>query len=72
MKCLATFHTTNMAIMFERTMHKQDFINVKIVPVPRNLSASCGLACEFPCEKLNEIKQICSSSKIELDEIHEL
>ena len=71
MMCIATFHTTSMAIMFERICRKEG-IKSKIVPVPRSLSASCGLACEFPCGALENIKQICETRTIEVDSFHEV
>ena len=42
MRCLATFDITSMAVMFERACRKKG-IAAKIVPVPRSISASCGL-----------------------------
>ena len=69
MTCLATFNTTSMAIMFERICRKAGICS-KIVPVPRSLSASCGFACEFPCEAIESIRQICETKKIEVDSFH--
>jgi hypothetical protein len=40
--------------------------------VPRKLSSSCGLACDFPCEKRNEVEEIARQNKIELAGLHEL
>jgi hypothetical protein len=71
MVCIATFHTASMAIMFERTCRKEG-IRSKIVPVPRSLSVSCGLACEFPCKDMEHIKQICETKKIEMESFHEV
>ncbi|MFA7622002.1 MAG: DUF3343 domain-containing protein, partial [Aminobacteriaceae bacterium] len=45
LRCLATFDITSMAVMFERACRKKG-IAAKIVPVPRSISASCGLACD--------------------------
>lgn len=71
MTCLATFNTTSMAIMFERA-GKKDGLEVKIIPVPRNLSSSCGFACEFSCESTEEVKKICSEHKIEFEALHRI
>ncbi|HOP52446.1 MAG TPA: DUF3343 domain-containing protein, partial [Synergistales bacterium] len=49
MDCIATFDTTHMAILFEKTCRNAGF-SCKIVPVPRSISASCGLACRFRVE----------------------
>jgi len=71
MICIATFNTTSMTIMFERNCRKEG-IRSKIVPVPRSLSSSCGFACEFPCEAMGHIKQICETKKIEVNSFHEI
>jgi hypothetical protein len=69
--CLATFKTTSMALLFERTCRKAG-IKARIAPVPRRLSSSCGLACDFPCESREAVETIAREGKIELAGIHEL
>lgn len=71
MMCLATFKTTSMALMFERACRK-DGISARIAPVPRKLSSSCGLACEFPCGSLESVKGISAEHKIDVAGFHEL
>lgn len=71
MNCLATFNVTSMAIMFERACRKKG-LEVRVVPVPRNLSASCGLACSYKCEDEERIKKICSEKNLEVEEYHRL
>lgn len=71
MGCLATFDVTSMAIMFERVCRKEG-LKVKVVPVPRSLSSSCGLACEYPCEDEVKIKAICDDREIDVVEWHNL
>lgn len=70
-RCLATFDVTSMAIMFERLFRKKG-LNVKVVPVPRSLSSSCGLACEYPCEDEEEIRSICVDRDIDVIGWHRL
>lgn len=69
MGCLATFDVTSMAILFERVCRKEG-LSVKVVPVPRSLSSSCGLACEYPCEDEELIKSICVDREIDVVEWH--
>lgn len=71
MQCIATFNITSMAIMFERACRKEK-LDVKVVPVPRQLSASCGLACSYNCSDEERIKEICGSRNIEVVEYHHL
>jgi hypothetical protein len=69
MDCIATFETTHMAISFERNCRKAGF-TVRIVPVPRSISSSCGLACRFPCSDLESIKTICKEGNIAVNDFH--
>ena len=71
MTCLATFKTTSMALMFERVCRSSE-IKARIAPVPRKLSSSCGLACEFPCEERERIEQLISIKKIEVGGWHDV
>ena len=69
--CLATFKTTSMALMFERVCRGAGFA-ARIAPVPRKLSASCGLACEFPCASRGAVEALARERKIDVAGWHEL
>lgn len=71
MHCLATFETTYMALKFERAGRKSG-LDVRIIPVPRKLSSSCGFACSFPCESRTELEALAASSKIDVAEYYEM
>lgn len=71
MKCLATFNVTSMAIMFERACRKEG-LKVRIVPVPRSLSASCGLACSYSCGDEGKIKELCREKNLDVVEYHHI
>lgn len=71
MECIATFDTTHMALHFEKSCRNAGF-KVKIVPVPREISSSCGLACSYPCEDEVRIISIVSENKIEVSGYHKL
>ncbi|MDY6399883.1 MAG: DUF3343 domain-containing protein [Synergistales bacterium] len=71
MSCLATFKTTSAALMFERTCRSSG-ISARIAPVPRSLSSSCGLACEFPCDMREKVEEIANSKKIQVAGYHEI
>lgn len=66
--CIVTFHTTNHALTFEKAM-KENEIDVKLMPVPRQVSSSCGTAAQFPCNMKREIVKICEEQHIEIDEV---
>lgn len=69
--CVVTFFTTNYALDFEKKI-KAEGIDTKLVPVPRNLSSSCGLAARVDCELRETVLKICEEKKIEIDDFHEL
>ena len=69
MRCIATFDTASSALLFERACRKAG-IGAKIVPVPRKLSESCGLACEFPCEAEAEVQALCAEKNIGVNSWH--
>ena len=43
---VATFYSTSQALRFEKSMLQQA-LSVKMIPVPRIISSSCGLAARF-------------------------
>ena len=42
------------------------------MPVPRQVSSSCGTAGEFPCDKRDEVLKVCAELHIEIDEVHKI
>jgi hypothetical protein len=60
-----------MALLFERACRAAG-VQARIAPVPRKISSSCGLACDFPCERRSEVEAIARDAKIEVDGFHEL
>lgn len=71
MRCIATFDTTHMALRFEKTCRNAGY-NVRIIPVPRGLSASCGFACSFPCDELELLRELALDARVEIAGVHEL
>lgn len=65
MRCIATFDVTSMALMFEKYC-RAGGLKVRIVPVPRQISASCGLACSYPCDQVEAVDKICAEKNIEV------
>lgn len=50
MQYLATFFTHSGAVKYQSHLKKQN-IAVELMPVPRRLSSSCGIAAKFLYEK---------------------
>ena len=71
MDCIATFDTTHMALFFEKSCRSIG-LKVKIVPVPREISSSCGLACSYLCEYEEKIRSIAAEKAIEVSDYHRL
>ncbi len=67
---LATFHSTHLALKFERTLNSEN-IEIKIIPVPREISASCGLAGRFLKSDYEQIAKVLNKYKLEYDLIYE-
>lgn len=61
MICIATFYSHFGAIRFKRTCDKLGF-SAKVMPVPRNLSSSCGTCVQYegvcPQNPPEEVEQI--------------
>lgn len=71
MECLATFETTHMSLKFEKKCRERG-LDVRIAPVPRELSSSCGFACSYPCGARTEVERIAAAEHIEVAGHHEI
>ena len=70
LKLVVTFHTTADAMAMEKACKEQE-VPGRIIPVPREISAGCGLSW---CAGLSDREQIMAMMKktgIEEEEIHE-
>lgn len=69
--CVMTFKSVSYSIKFEKRM-KDNGMDVKLIPVPRSISSSCGMCGKFDCSQRDEIERICSENKVQYEEIYEL
>jgi hypothetical protein len=69
--CLATFKTTSAALLFERACREAG-LDVRVIPVPRKLSSSCGLACGFPCGQRAGVEAVVREGGIDVSGFHEI
>lgn len=69
--CVVTFDNTQQSLAFEKSM-KENNISVKLMPVPRQISSSCGIAARVPCEEKDTIIKICEEFKVETDGFHKV
>lgn len=70
LKLVITFHTTSEAMKMEKTC-KEEGVPGRIIPVPTEISAGCGLAWSAPLESLSEIKSAMEAAGIKEEDIHE-
>lgn len=68
--CAITFPSTHLALRWE-TLAKKENLEVKIIPVPRQISSSCGLAGKFSCEKLEQVLNLCTGKNIDFENIYQ-
>jgi len=55
---LATFYTHSGSLKYLRVLEKLGIKNAQLLPVPRKISASCGVALKFKAPGLVEEMQI--------------
>lgn len=68
---IATFDSTHHALRFEKTL-KQNEIALVVMPVPREISASCGLAVKFGEQDLAKAKDLAGSNEILVKKYYEI
>jgi len=69
--CIVTFDITQHALIFEKIL-KENGLGIKLMPAPRQLSASCGTAAYVTCEEKEEILKLCNENNIPIDTFHEM
>jgi hypothetical protein len=69
--CVATFHSVHEALHFEKVL-KETGLELQLIPVPREISSSCGIAARFSPESRPEFEAAITKYQIEVDRIHVL
>ena len=70
LKLVVTFHTTADAMAMEKECKKVG-AQGRMIPVPRSISAGCGLSWAAPLEAVEQIKHVMQEKGIEREELHE-
>lgn len=70
LKLIVTFHTTADAMAMEKAC-KEKNIPGRLIPVPRAISAGCGLSWCTELKERENIKTMMQSVGIEEEDIHE-
>lgn len=69
--CYITFPTTYFAIRSESLLKDKAF-PIKMVPVPRVISSSCGTALRCNCEDISAVKTYLQQNGLELEGFYRL
>jgi hypothetical protein len=51
---------------------KREKIDVTIIPIPREISAECGIALSVECKDLGDIKKLLNKENCIITEIHKI
>lgn len=68
---VVTFYSTNYALKIERIMKKND-LNIKLIPVPRQVSSNCGLAARLDPEDYPFFKDLYKEGVIEVEGVYKV
>ncbi len=70
LKLIVTFHTTADAMAMEKCC-KEHRVFGRLIPVPREISAGCGLAWCTELEEREKVQETMKKVGIEEEDIHE-
>lgn len=71
LQCVVTFHTTTAAMAFEKVA-KEAGLKGRLIPLPRAISAGCGLAWREDPTCRNFLEGLLAEQHIGYDKIYEL
>lgn len=71
LKLIVTFHTTTAAMAMEKFCKAQQ-IPGRLIPVPREISAGCGMSWCAPPEAKAAVKKAVADAGVEVDNFYEL
>lgn len=64
-----TFNSTHHAIKGERALMDKG-LDVRIIPTPREITASCGLSIKFFEDDINEVKSYLENIDLDIDGVY--
>lgn len=71
LKLVVTFHTTTDAMAMERAC-KEAGAPGRLIPVPREISAGCGLAWCAALEERETLQRVMAGIGVKEEEMHEI
>lgn len=70
LKLIVTFHTTADAMAMEKACKEQE-VSGRLIPVPREISAGCGMAWCAPLEEEEKLKMVMNQTGIQEEDFHQ-
>lgn len=64
-----TFKSVSYAMKFESALKNQD-VKIKIIPVPRSISSSCGFCVKFNLNIFDNLMEVINKNKMEYEKIY--
>lgn len=69
--CVATFRSVHDALYCEQKL-KEIGLNLQLIPVPREISSTCGIAARFPVEERDNFVTAIEEQELTIIQIHTL
>jgi tripartite-type tricarboxylate transporter receptor subunit TctC len=66
---IAVFESTHHAMSFEKTVKEGGF-KITIMPVPREITASCGLSAKIESKDFNKVKELAEREKLRIQDYY--
>ena len=67
---LFTFNSTHQAMLMEKVI-KENGYGIRLIPIPRSLSASCGLAARVALEEFEVISKVAEDNGVEIAGVYD-
>ena len=71
LRLIVTFNTTTGAMAMEKACKSENILG-RLIPVPRQISAGCGLSWLCNKEDRQKIESIISDKNLDINNIHEI
>lgn len=68
-KLVITFPSTHYALKAEKVLEEAG-VAIELIPVPRELSSSCGLALPILEEEEDRVVEILRENRVEIEGVH--
>lgn len=68
-KGYVTFHSVSDSLKFEKIL-KEAGLDIQLVPVPRQISSSCGVAAVFDPDREQAVRDFIQDNELKISNIH--